>query len=189
MEDLPNFCHFQHAIGATARVQGSRSHAGQRLFSSSSGRAPSRGQDVSGIFRRGRGFPRFKGKGWYDSFTYPQLGFAVSGSQLSLSKIGNVKMKLHRPMAGEVKTLTLKHENGTWSACFSCRVDTEPLPENSDAVGIGIDVGLESFAVTSDAEIIGNPRWFRAAQRRCAASSAMHLVASNARQAGERPAC
>jgi transposase len=39
------------------------------------------------FFRRGHGFPRFKGKGWFDSFTYPQLGFRVSGSQLSLSKI------------------------------------------------------------------------------------------------------
>ena len=56
------------------------------------------------FFRRGNGFPRFKGKGWFDSFTYPQLGFSVEGSQVSLSKIGNVKIKLHRPLAGEVKT-------------------------------------------------------------------------------------
>ncbi len=116
------------------------------------------------FFRRGHGFPRFKGKGGFASFTYPQLGFAARGSRLSLSKIGNVKIKWHRPMAGEVKTLTIKNENGTWYACFSCRVDPEPLPENIAAVGI--DMGLESFAVTSDAAIIDNPRWFRAAQKR-----------------------
>jgi putative transposase len=115
------------------------------------------------FFRRGNGFPRFKGKGWFDSFSYPQLGFSVSGRQLSLSKIGNVKIKLHRPLAGEVKTLTLKNENGKWYACFSCIVDVEPLPKNDSVVGI--DVGLESFAVTSAAEIIDNPRWFRAAQK------------------------
>lgn len=115
------------------------------------------------FFRRGNGFPRFKGKGWFDSFTYPQLGFSVNGNQLSLSKIGNVKIKPHRPIAGDIKTLTLKNENGKWFACFSCIVDTEPLPECSDA--IGIDVGLESFAVTSDAEIVDNPRWFRATQK------------------------
>ena len=94
------------------------------------------------FFRRGRGFPRFKGKGWYDSFTYPQAGFRVNGGQLSLSKIGNVKIKLHRSLQGEVKTLTLKNENGKWYACFSSILDSEPLPENHDA--IGIDVGLES---------------------------------------------
>lgn len=114
------------------------------------------------FLRRGHGFPRFKGKGWFDSFTYPQFGFRVAGQQVSLSKIGNVKIKLHRPIAGEVKTLTLKQENGKWYACFSCITDAEPLSASNHA--IGIDVGLESFAVTSDAEIIDNPRWYRAAQ-------------------------
>jgi putative transposase len=116
------------------------------------------------FFRRGRGFPRFKGKGWFDSFTYPQAGFSLSDKRLSLSKIGNVKVKLHRPLAGEVKTLTLKQESGRWYACFSCVVDSEPLPKNDSAVGI--DVGLGSFAVTSDDEIVDNPRWFRAAQKK-----------------------
>jgi putative transposase len=115
------------------------------------------------FFGRGGGFPRFKGKGWFDSFTYPQAGFSVTGSQLALSKIGNVKVLLHRPIKGEVKTLTLKQENGKWYACFSCIVDAEPLPACNDA--IGIDMGLESFVVTSDAEIVDNPRWFRAAQK------------------------
>jgi putative transposase len=116
------------------------------------------------FFRRGNGFPRFKGKGWFDSFTYPQAGFRVAGSQVSLAKIGNVKIKLHRRLAGEVKTLTLKQENGKWYACFSCMVDVEPLPANDSVVGI--DVGLESFAVTSDAEMVDNPRWFRTAQKK-----------------------
>ena len=103
------------------------------------------------FFRRGHGFPRFKGKGWYDSFTYPQLGFRLEGTRLSVSKIGNLKVKLHRPLQGEVKTLTLKHEHGKWYACFSCMVDAEWLPATEAAVGI--DVGLNSFAVTSAGEI------------------------------------
>jgi hypothetical protein len=45
------------------------------------------------FFRRGRGFPGFKGKGWFDAFTDRQLGFGASGSQLCLAKIDNVKMK------------------------------------------------------------------------------------------------
>ena len=116
------------------------------------------------FFRRGKGFPRFKGKEQYDSFTYPQAGFCLSGNQLSLSKIGNVKIKLHRPLVGEVKTLTLKNESGMWYACFSCMVDAEPLPANDDVVGI--DVGLTSFAVTSAAEMVDNPRWLRQSQKK-----------------------
>src|SRR6266851_1714321 len=98
------------------------------------------------FFRRGNGFPRFKGKGWFDSFTYPQAGFRVEASQVSLSKIGNVKIKLHRRLAGEVKTLTLKQENGKWYACFSCMVEVEPLPAN-DLNGKGLAGGMLAKSV------------------------------------------
>ena len=138
------------------------------------------------FFRRGNGFPRFKGKGWFDSFPYPQLGFRVEGSQVSLAKIGNVKIHLHRPLAGDIKTLTLKKENGKWYACFSCMVDSEPLPFQESVVGI--DVGLESFAVTSDAEIVDNPRWFRQAQKKLRVRQ-RHVNRCRKRSSGWRKAC
>ena len=109
------------------------------------------------------GFPRFRSKNRYDSFTYPQAGFKLNG-RLSLSKIGNVKIKLHRPIKGEIKTLTVKRENGHWYACFSVVAETQPLPFNDKAVGI--DVGLSSFAVLSDGTEIENPRFFKQQQKR-----------------------
>lgn len=107
------------------------------------------------------GFPRFQGKNRYDSFTYPQAGFSL-GSRLQLSKIGNIKIKLHRELKGEVKTLSIKRENGKWYACFSCVVDSELLPARDNSVGI--DVGLESYAVLSNGEEIPNPRWYQRMQ-------------------------
>jgi len=109
------------------------------------------------------GFPRFRSERRYDSFTYPQAGFKLSG-RLSLSKIGDIKIKLHRPIKGEIKTLTVKRENGMLYACFSCIVEPEPLPANDKAVGL--DVGLLSFVTRSDGTDIGNPRWFRKAPKR-----------------------
>lgn len=109
------------------------------------------------------GFPRFRSKSRYESFTYPQVGFKLNG-RLSLSKIGDVKIKLHRPVRGEIKTLTIKRENGFWYACFSCVVETQPLPIKEKAVGI--DVGLNSFAVLSDGTEIENPRLYRKMQKR-----------------------
>jgi hypothetical protein len=47
------------------------------------------------------GFPRFKGRHRYDSFTYPQSGFALA-AKLQPSKIGNLKIKQHRDMEGEI---------------------------------------------------------------------------------------
>ena len=36
------------------------------------------------------GYPRFKGKGRYDSITYPQSGFGLDSGKLHLSKIGDI---------------------------------------------------------------------------------------------------
>lgn len=61
------------------------------------------------------GFPRFKGKGRYDSFTFPQSGFSITRDNcVCLSKIGALKMAYHRPTKGKIKTCTL-HRSSTAS--------------------------------------------------------------------------
>lgn len=106
------------------------------------------------------GYPRFRGKGWYDSITYPQLGFSVKEDSIKLAKIGDVKASIHRPIEGEIATCTIRRSpTGKWYACFSCEVDCVPLPESNKS--IGIDVGLASFATLSTGEKIENPRFFR----------------------------
>lgn len=109
------------------------------------------------------GYPRFRGKGWYDSITYPQTGFEIKDSGLKLSKIGSVKFKYHRQIEGKVKTCTIRRSAaGKWYVSFSCIIEPNPfycLPKSDKA--IGIDVGLESFATFSDGNKISNPRFFR----------------------------
>jgi len=110
------------------------------------------------------GFPRFKGRNRFNSLVFTPSTFKVEGNHVKLSKVGNVKIKLHRALPGKIGTLILKQICGAWYACFSCEVKALPLP-TSDAA-IGIDVGLESFAVLSDGITIHNPRWHRNAQAR-----------------------
>lgn len=106
------------------------------------------------------GYPRFRGRGWYDSITYPQTGFEIKDGKLKLSKIGSIKFKYHRQLEGKVKTCTIRRSaTGKWYACFSCIVEPNPLPKTDKAVGV--DVGLESFATFSDGSKISNPRFFR----------------------------
>jgi putative transposase len=121
-----------------------------------------------GFFARVRrgdrpGFPRFRSAHRFDSLTYPQLGFRVDGRHLHLAKIGPVKIKLHRPIEGRIKTLTIKREGGKWFACFSCEVEPQPLPPSTES--IGLDVGLTHFATLSDGTAIANPRHARRAER------------------------
>lgn len=111
------------------------------------------------------GYPRFKGTDRYDSFTYPQNGFELLETQLELSKIGLVKIRKHRDIGGQIKTLTI-HRTATekWYACFSCEVEKSPLSKTEAAVGI--DVGLESFATLSTGEKIENPRFFKKSEKK-----------------------
>lgn len=105
------------------------------------------------------GFPRFRGMHRYDSFCFPQSGFAVIGKELKLSKIGCVRIKMHRPLEGEVKTCTLcRTPSGSWTVSLSCEVDIKPLPPVEKSVGI--DMGITHFAVFSDGKEIPNPRFF-----------------------------
>lgn len=110
------------------------------------------------------GFPRFRSCKRYDSFTYAQSGFALTDSKLRLSKIGDVRIKLHRPVEGKIKTLTImRTATGKWYACFSVEVEGQPLLANDRAVGV--DVGLSHFATLSTGEQIANPRFFRADEK------------------------
>lgn len=106
------------------------------------------------------GYPRFRGSDRYDSFTYPQSGWKVKDDIVYLSKIGNVKAVIHRPIEGTIKTCTIrKTPTNKWFVTFSCEVEPFPLPVLDTQVGI--DVGLTSFATLSTGETIENPRFYR----------------------------
>ncbi len=111
------------------------------------------------------GYPRFKSYNRFDSFTYPQSGFSLThDNRICLSKIGEVMVKLHRPMEGTIKTCTIKREVDQWYIVFSCEVEeTEPLPANNEVVGL--DLGVLHFATLSTGETIENPRHFRRSQK------------------------
>lgn len=120
------------------------------------------------------GYPRFKGYGRYDSFTYPQSGFKIDEQgKLCASGIGHIKIVLHRPIRGKIKTLTIRRSaTGKWYACFSVECDPERLPDNSEAVGM--DVGLKTFATLSDSIEIANPRFFRKEEKALAKVQRKH---------------
>lgn len=112
------------------------------------------------------GYPRFQGRERYDSFTYPQLGWSLLNDRLTLSKIGTLGVKLHRPVGGKVKTVTIKREGRQWYVCFAVEYEVE-TPVHSGAV-IGIDLGLEHFANLSNGEQVDNPRYFRQGEKHLA---------------------
>ena len=110
------------------------------------------------------GYPRFRGKHRYNSFCYTQSGFSIEGKEVKLSKIGKIRIKMHRPISGKIKTCTLrKTPSGEWDVSFSCEVDTSPLPKSDKSVGI--DLGIENFAALHNGEMIENPRFFKKSEK------------------------
>ena len=125
------------------------------------------------FFRRLRtgekpGYPRFKSYRRYHSFTFPQSGFAVKDDKyLQLSKVGKVRIILHRPLPEDIKTLTIKRTPaGKFYASFAVDVPAERAPCSEKETGI--DVGLTHFATFSDGLKINNPRFLRKLQSQLA---------------------
>lgn len=107
------------------------------------------------------GYPRFKAYGRYDSMTYSQYGNGVKlvGNQLNLSKLGSIKIELHRELCATAKIVTIRRSRtGKWFATFSCECKPTPLPAEQKV--IGVDVGLTHFATLSNGAQIDNPRFF-----------------------------
>jgi putative transposase len=108
------------------------------------------------------GYPRFKNRERFDSFAFRTYGDGVKlrANRLRVHGVGVLRIKLHRPIEGVIKTVMLKREAGKWYAIFSCELPDVPVVPNGKPA-IGIDVGLESFLTTSDGEQEPNPRYLK----------------------------
>lgn len=143
-----------------------------------------------GFFRRVKagekpGFPRFKSRDRYHSFTFPQLSRTIQGKhyvfrmggverlangRLKVSGIpGAIKVKWHREMQGIPKTATFKRKGEHWYVLFAC--DDVPLEEREKTgKDCALDLGLEAFATLDDGTRIDNPRYFAKAQEKLRAA-------------------
>lgn len=122
-------------------------------------------------FFNGFGFPRFKGKNRYDSFTYPQSGFDVEMNngkegKLNLSKIGTMRIILHRDIEGKIKTCTIKRDVDQWYVIFTVeKKATEKVPVKTK---IGIDVGLINLLALNNGEMVSPPKFLRHSENKLA---------------------
>ncbi len=128
----------------------------------------------TGFFRRVEagetsGYPRYKAAQRFDSVEWPADGdgcrWKPEVSRVYLQGVGGVKVTAHRQVQGRVKTVQVRRSGRKWYLILSCDdVPARPLPATGTAVGV--DVGVASFATTSDGDHIDNPRWSRVGQAR-----------------------
>ena len=120
--------------------------------------------------RKGReaGHPRFRSrKDNRQSARLTRNGFALHGGRVFIAKVGNVRVRWSRPLpSGPSSATVIREADGRYYVSFVVKPDAEPLPATGRETGI--DVGLDRLAVTSDGEIIANPRFLRAKKRHLA---------------------
>lgn len=85
---------------------------------------------------------RFKQKGWKKTFTFNQSGFKLIDKKLHLSKIGEIKIKVHRNVIGKIKQVIIKREINKWYAIIQTDANIQITKGEKE---IGLDFGLINF--------------------------------------------
>lgn len=104
---------------------------------------------------------RYKGKGWYKTFTYNQSGYKIKETNtrknlLKLSKIGEIPIRMHREVKGEIKNIVVKREQtGKWFA--SIVTDFQKNLSSGEGV-VAIDLNTTNYLTDSNRLVIENPK-------------------------------
>ncbi|MFF3889290.1 RNA-guided endonuclease InsQ/TnpB family protein [Streptomyces sp. NPDC001914] len=145
---------------------------GQGRWSFSSQQATLRRLDkaFAAFFRRVKagdkpGYPRFRSGKRFDTVDFPKDGDGCRWdstphdptTRVRLQGVGHVKVHQHRPVAGKVKTISVKREERRWYVILTAeQAQPEPLPQTGSVVGI--DMGIANFLADSGGQFIPNPR-------------------------------
>lgn len=124
-----------------------------------------------GFFRRIKagqkpGFPRFKGKNQLKSICFKQSGFKLTtdNKRINISKIGLIKLKLHREIKDKIKTCSIiRQPTGKFFVCISVEETVSPLPKVNKIVGC--DLGIKTLVTLSDGKSIANPKFLKTEEK------------------------
>ncbi|WP_326941647.1 RNA-guided endonuclease InsQ/TnpB family protein [Actimicrobium sp. GrIS 1.19] len=115
-------------------------------------------------------FPTFKKKGRGDSFRYPdakQFKVEPGNARIFLPKLGWIRYRNSRDIAGTIKNITVSSKAGKWFVSIQTeREVAEPVPTAISAVGA--DVGIDRFVTLSDGSFVAPLDSFKKHQQRLA---------------------
>ncbi len=96
---------------------------------------------------------------------YPQ-NVKIKGDMITFPKLGEIYAKIHRPIDGQIKTITIsKNKTQQYYAAILFEDGKEQAKPNTEGKAVGLDMGLTHFCITSDASKFDNPRWWEKHER------------------------
>ncbi|MCX5233484.1 transposase [Streptomyces sp. NBC_00233] len=116
------------------------------------------------------GCPRFRGVNWFDTVDFPRDGDGcrwdatphAPATRVRFQGVGHVRVHQHRPVAGKVKTVSVKREGKRWYVILTAgQAAPEPLPQTGSVAGI--DMGIAHFLADSGGGFVPSPRHGRKA--------------------------
>ena len=126
----------------------------------------------NGFFRRAKtggkaGFPRFRGRGWFNSFGFREfVGITLKDARLRFKSLpGSLRVHFHRelPTGASIRSCTFKRETKGWNVSFAVAIEAAAPREIHRAVGV--DLGISTFAALSDGGFIPSLKAARRAER------------------------
>ena len=114
------------------------------------------------------GFPRFKGYGRFDTVEFTEgdgAKLTKEGKAYLGTHVGNVKLKMHRPIEGTIKTISFRKQADGWYVVFCCVMPDKKV-EPSTNPSVGIDLGLKAFFVDSNGQQVKPPKLYQKAQKK-----------------------
>jgi putative transposase len=119
------------------------------------------GVAFNNFFERRAMYPRFKSKHGKQSLQYPS-NVKLQEDCLIVPKIGSIVARVHRPVEGKIKTVTIsKNPSSQYFASILFEDGKEKPAQSSEGKAIGLDLGLTHFCITSDGSKFENPRWMK----------------------------
>jgi len=112
---------------------------------------------LSSLKKKGAKVGILKPKKFYEfnTFTYANPdSFKILDGRLKLNRIGNIKMKTHRKINGNLKQVTITEKNRKWYASIITDYKMERKGKNR---WVGIDLGIKSFLYDSNKNKISKP--------------------------------
>lgn len=105
------------------------------------------------------GYPRFKRKHDHEKSYKTNNTIKLFDGAIQLPKLGRIKCSISRQVEGRILSATVSQRpSGKYFVSLCCTdIEISPLPRTGAA--IGVDLGIKSFAVTSDGVEFPNPKY------------------------------
>ena len=117
------------------------------------------------------GYPRFKSKHDHRrSYKSKCVGtnIKVLDKTVQLPKLGKVKCRISKEVRGRILSATISHSQSDKYFVALCCTDVECAPLPSTGAGVGLDMGIKAFAVTSEGIEYPNHKFLAKSEKKLA---------------------